>query len=382
MGGPWEKFQNNSAPAAAPEGPWSKYAAAAPEAPAEAPAVTTNKIGAKPQPEGLAGKAEQWFSDLGEDIRKGGDRTIVGRGLQALGAQPTNNGQGQGAGDFMLSPLLGPARALEGSAQIGQKDKNWQGVKNVFGGTLDAAQIPASFIAPEAAPAAEAVADVTKAALKPTAKMADRVIETLSKTASKEGFAFEAKSVPEAFSSLTDQFISRAKAAYKALDTAVNGELQPVLDKISDTKKAAKVQSNLDPEKSGQLIKQVEELTARKTEIIARAAQNGMPDAEQVLKQADKDYSRGKALEALTKKAKGASGAAREGGKTNPSKFATVVDNVANQEKITRGLGGDALTELQQHAGKALKTKKLQKLTGAAVIGGAGLHKLYGAVTD
>jgi hypothetical protein len=193
----------------------------------------------------------------------------------------------------------------------------------------------------------------------------------------------------KAFSSLTDQFIGRAKQAYQAIDKAVSGELQPVLDKITDLKKAIKTQKNLDPEKADSLLEQLTEMVQRKTDVLNKAKASGMDNAEQVLAQADKDYSRGKALETLTKKVKGASGAAREGGKTNASKFATVVDNVNNQEKATRALGNEGLAELQSHAKNALQTKKnlsaagnvLTKVGVAAALGGGaayGYKKLSG----
>jgi flagellin-specific chaperone FliS len=381
MPNPWEKYAQQPTQ----DGPWSKYTAPPAE---DAPTAT---ISARPQPTTFMGKAERALSDFAGDVKYGTDTTWPGRALHAAGMQPTDNGQGEKVGDFMASPLLGTARADKGVAQVGQ-NKKWEGTKNIVGGLADATQIPAGFaVGPEGTlvKAGEAAASKVGAAVKPTATMGERIVSTLSKTANAEGLMIDASSPVKAFSSLTDQFIGRAKQAYQAIDKAVSGELQPVLDKITDLKKAIKTQKNLDPEKADSLLEQLTEMVQRKTDVLNKAKASGMDNAEQVLAQADKDYSRGKALETLTKKVKGASGAAREGGKTNASKFATVVDNVNNQEKATRALGNEGLAELQSHAKNALQTKKnlsaagnvLTKVGVAAALGGGaayGYKKLSG----
>ncbi len=124
---------------------WSQYEVT-PSAP------TT--IGAQHDPTSFAGKAEELFHEFQNDVRYGTGNTMAGRILQAMGALGSYRGVSPGAADLMTSPATGSARALEGSAQWSQPGKRLQGVGNVIGGTLEAAQIPASFAAPEAGEAA------------------------------------------------------------------------------------------------------------------------------------------------------------------------------------------------------------------------------------
>src|ERR1035441_7872981 len=59
-------------------------------APKEAPAGPPNPsmnatISAPPAPTGIGGKVSQWAKDASGDIRYGGDKTVVGRALHAVG---------------------------------------------------------------------------------------------------------------------------------------------------------------------------------------------------------------------------------------------------------------------------------------------------------
>lgn len=124
---------------------------AAPQTPAPA-GLPVGTIGARPQPQGVAGKVEQWAGDLSDDIRNGTGQTLIGRMLQGMGAKGTSSGVPEATGNFMGSLPLGLARGLKGEAQIPQ-GKVWEGTKNIVGGGLQAATIPLSFAAPEAAEA-------------------------------------------------------------------------------------------------------------------------------------------------------------------------------------------------------------------------------------
>jgi hypothetical protein len=215
----------------------------------------------------------------------------------------------------------------------------------------------------------------------PQAKLADRTIKTLSKTAEKEGFEYAPKNVPEAFSTLSEQYRKRAKSVYKTIDDAVGGEFQPVNDKVRDLRDAVKEQSAVDPKYADALKEDLAKAETRKAEVLQQAKDSGVQNVEQILKKADSDYFKHKTLEKLTSKVTNASGTIREGNKPNVSRFTTILDNEKGKLQVEKSLGKDSLAELQQHAGNALKTTKRLKKAGkaakwiggpAAALGGAG----------
>ena len=344
----------------------------APNNPFASKAAPTATIQAVPEPETLGGQIEQTWNDFANDVRTGSDSTSVGRLLHKIGMQPTNAGQGEKVGDFMASPILGTAKASQGVGQVMQPGKRSQGVKNVVGGLVEASQIPAAFVAPEAEEVAAntvgKIAGKVDAAVRPVSKLNERVVDTLSQVADQEGFSKGWSSVTHAFGDLSDQFVQRAKSAYQAVDKAADGALNPVIEKIRDTKNAIATQKNLDPDKAETLAERLEELVGLKNKAVQRASQNGVNNAEQLVKQADVDYSKGKALASVRDRVNNASGVAREGGKTNPSKFASVVDNTKMQGKMDWALGPQARQALQQDTRKALTT---QKVVRTAAKGGA-----------
>src|SRR6266851_3800813 len=67
------------------------------------------------------------------------------------------SGNSEAVGDFMASLPLGLLRSSKGAGELGQ-GKVWEGTKDVVGGAIDASQIPAAFIAPEAGEAATSAA--------------------------------------------------------------------------------------------------------------------------------------------------------------------------------------------------------------------------------
>ncbi len=149
---------------------WAQY---------EAPTTPTATISAYHPPSTFAGKAEELFHNFGNDIRYGTGNTMAGRILQAMGALGTRRGVSEGAADFMSSPVTGPARALEGSAQWSQPGKRMQGAGNIVGGTLEAGTIPASFASPEISEGVTAAAE----RLSPGARSVSRLSQLQGKVA-------------------------------------------------------------------------------------------------------------------------------------------------------------------------------------------------------
>lgn len=123
-------------PSGAADDPWGKVAH-------EYAQQQGPRILAAPRPAGMLAGAEQFMNDAAEDVRHGTTLTPIGRGLHAMGAQGTSEGNSEKVGDFMASPMLGPLRAAKGLMQIPQ-GKVVEGGKNLAGGAMDAATIPAA----------------------------------------------------------------------------------------------------------------------------------------------------------------------------------------------------------------------------------------------
>lgn len=97
-----------------------------------------------------------WFQDAENDLRQGGNRTIVGRALGHMqgngdkGYSGLQSGVSPETAEYMGSPELGLTRALKGAAEVGT-GQIWQGGKDVVSGGLQAATIPSAFaVGPEA----------------------------------------------------------------------------------------------------------------------------------------------------------------------------------------------------------------------------------------
>lgn len=103
-------------------------------------------ISAVPKPVGWREKTERYLQNVSDDLKYGTDVTGFGSFMKGLGAHGLYNGSPESVGDFMGSPLLGTLRAAKGGAEVTQEGKTWQGTKDIVGGTLEAAQIPAAFM--------------------------------------------------------------------------------------------------------------------------------------------------------------------------------------------------------------------------------------------
>lgn len=154
-------------------------------APASVPEVATIRSG---EPKGFLESAQQWAENVGNDLKHGTDITGIGSVLKKMGAHGVYNGNSQAVGDFMASLPLGLAKMAQGGVEIPQSGKTWQGTKDVVGGALQAATMPASFVAPEAPGAAaevgNRVAGAVKAAL-PSAERAGQLFGQIAQDANK-----------------------------------------------------------------------------------------------------------------------------------------------------------------------------------------------------
>jgi hypothetical protein len=90
-----------------------------------------------------------WLSDAENDLRRGGQSTLVGKILHAAGANPNgvDSGTGSYAADTVASVPLGLLHAAQGVAETPEHPV--MGPLHALGGVAQAAMIPGAFIAPE-----------------------------------------------------------------------------------------------------------------------------------------------------------------------------------------------------------------------------------------
>lgn len=138
MAKPWEQTYESTDTAGKP---WEQKYESVPVDTLKSPQMG---IAPASQPTTLGGRISQWAGDASDDIKLGTDRTLIGKGLRMVGARPLNEGVSEKTADYMGSPVLGTLRATKGIGEVAQPEKRWEGIKNIGGGILDAAQMPLS----------------------------------------------------------------------------------------------------------------------------------------------------------------------------------------------------------------------------------------------
>jgi hypothetical protein len=208
--------------------------------------------------------------------------------------------------------------------------------------------------------------------------------ETISQKAVADGLkATAGDTAAEHLADSALQYKERAKQGYELVDNAVNGELQPIQDKLKATKKAISIQSNLDPEKADALKATKADLEKKLSETIAKAKANGVPDAEDVIKKADADYNTFHAQSQLStqlaRKATETGGASPAGMQTWARNLGTpkVVGQTSRLEQALGKDGAEAVHNLTQEGLAKAKELATQAAVGneikkAAVKGAAG----------
>lgn len=299
-----------------------------------------------------------------------------------VGGEPFSGG----ARDYLLSPERGALHMAQGAVQ----GDPWRVVK----GALEAMTIPTLFVGPETKVASNAMEGAANVATKGgRARMLDqKALGVLNKIAEDSGLAkLDSGTVREGVTELASKFKDRAQAMYKPVDEAVQGNLKPLLKKIDEVREA--MNQAVDPEQKAKLADDLIELGARKKDAIARAIQNGVEDAERIIKRADQDWSQGKNIERLAQRFKSATGEIVDAGVTNAKKLANRLDAANNKTRgkkseLVRALG-DKAEEMKDVARQALSRERTADVVktglkyglGAAGVGGLGygLLKLFGA---
>jgi hypothetical protein len=210
-------------------------------------------------------------------------------------------------------------------------------------------------------------------------------VADLNNVAQREGLgeldATDARGVTK---ELQQKFQARAKAGYAKVDEAVGGNLKPVQQKIYDLEDRIAANEKVNP---GQAAKDTEELAVQRGELkalVEQAKNNGVPDAEDVMKAADADYKRGtlgKSAIKMNRLVKTATPAADVApGKVNVSSMRSMANQLERSGELDKLLGPDGAKDVLETVNTALKRTQIRKgaLTVAAsapvVAGGVHLY--------
>jgi hypothetical protein len=232
----------------------------------------------------------------------------------------------------------------------------------------------------------KAVAAVKNASGVPAAMSADTA-STLGTIAHNEGLPpLTSETAREAADELQKSFIERAKSQYGVVDKAVGGDLKPVQERISNLKKAIRVQANVNPDLADKYVDELAQQQKTLSGLIDKAKANGVPNADDLMAAGDKDYARGVAMKKVSSGIKTASGEVKMGGHPNPQMFATQIDRMNNTGLLQRALGEDGAKAMMDMSKQGLskaktaamvsKTAKIVGGSAAAAVGAAGGYKV------
>lgn len=291
-------------------------------APSQTPMATMSAI---PEPSGVLDAGAQYMQSLANDIRHGTSTTKLGALLKRMGAQGTDMGNAPDVGEFMASLPLGILTAVKGAAELPQAGKRFQGAKDALGGVLQAATIPASFMAPEEAElgsaginkAGEAAKDAATATVEGAGKAlkgaknlfslknvqntlanttdairADlgselsgirddwhqAVRDTLDQVSREAGVKPNpAQSLNDVAANLSAAIKAKASGLYKQLDQAIGGtRFQTFDEQLSNVKKALRNSAGIDPDADGRLVERINALEDAKAKALEQAEASGV----------------------------------------------------------------------------------------------------------
>lgn len=293
----------------------------------------------------LPSKVTLWAQQLRNDLMHGTETTDIGRLYKSIGGQPLANGQGEGVGEFMGSPILGPLRTAQGVSELPQSGRRWQGTKDTVGGVLDTATIPGAFVAPDAG---ELVGTGTDAALEQAgraAKAAKGFVSTkalqpkiqgaitaaIHDTAAEHGIAIpDSTNVRDVTQALSNSLRSKAHDLYASLDNALGGtRFQSFEEAIDNVERAIRDEVGLDPARDKQLADRLADAKAARDAAIEQVRAKGIDPA--TIDQADSLHRKAMALQDVSK-------AVRASTDVHPSQVANGATNTAATNVRTKPL--------------------------------------------
>jgi hypothetical protein len=190
-------------------------------------------------------------------------------------------------------------------------------------------------------------------------------VQTLNKFSQKEGLPeLKSETLRDAVDELQQNLLNRSKAKYKVVDDAVGGDLKPVQERMQKLNKAIRENDKVNPELADKQRVQLAEASTTYKELIEKAKQNGVANAEDLMKQGDRDYARssqGTAGRALANGVKQVSGQVQRGGHPAPGGLASQIDRLTNKGMLKYSLDPETAQELQTVTRKHLEATRAVK---------------------
>lgn len=352
------------------------------------------------------GMLKLWAQNVANDIKYGTDTTGVGTVLTKMGAHGVYMGNPQAVGDFMASLPLGLLKAGGGIADA--HNHPVQSVKDIGGGTLQAAEMPLAFAGPEAASstledAGDLVAsgagkvaqgarrvgqaftespDIDKDAITNAAmrgvqpRMASGIRSMMKSLETEAGIEkpagspseapIEQQSIRDTVKKTSDAFIARARSVYASLDKATGGQFQRFENQLRDVNRELSELVNTPDEAS---MAREAELDAKRASIedarddaFDRAKAQGVDPS--LIEGARADFKRGQALKDLDYNVKKVASGGRPGPKTlpedlakdpemlHPERLQKRLDSMYNSGRLQEAVGDENADRLLNDASK------------------------------
>ena len=294
---------------------FTQLASQQPQQTTAAPVATIRATPGSLPGDSMPSKVTLWAQNLRNDLMHGTESTDIGRLYKSIGGQPLANGQGEGVGEFMGSPILGPTRVVQGAYELPQSGRRWQGTKDTVGGALDSLQIPGSFIAPEAGELAGAGGDavleqagravqaakgaVSVKALQP--KLQGAITSAIHDAAEEHGVTIpDGTNLRDVTQTLSNALRSKAHDMYASLDNALGGtRFQSFEEAIDNVSRAIREEVGLDPARDKQLSDRLADAKAARDAAIEQVKSKGIDPA--TIDQADALHRRAMALQDVSK---------------------------------------------------------------------------------
>jgi hypothetical protein len=125
---------------------------------------------------------------------------------------------------------------------------------------------------------------------------------TLATVAHNEGLPpLVSTTAREASDELSKSFVTKAKDFYAPVDKAVDGNLKPVQERITQLKQAYENNKNVNPELADSQLEQLGQQYKTMGQLVEKAKAAGVPNAEDLMKQGDAYYRKGMAMKEVAK---------------------------------------------------------------------------------
>jgi hypothetical protein len=264
-------------------------------------------------PEGTAQNIGFGAESLGEFLL--GDEALKGLSLSERFAKAS-----QAARVIESSPMLtrvfnAGVRALRGAAiggtQAGLKtgDTNDAATAAIAGGFGNAAVPEAADAIRVGAKAWPGVLDTVKTVIKPGLiqdAFQNQIRELVNAAAKDHGVdSSSAASIRDVAQQVSDNLLSKAKAAYNAMDEASGGRAQRAADAIKNVQKKIRELNGIDPDAEGAFIEKLNELQDAHEKIMGEMEEAGVP--RELLSQANSTYRQAKSMLDLNRAIRGSS---------------------------------------------------------------------------